>query len=251
MKHTALMILAGTLVIATVTSARQSRLTFEVASIKPSSSGRPGISIQTSPGRFKAINATVRFLFVYAYGIKDFQLMGGPDWVSSDAYDIEATSGPKGNERDFPLMTRALLENRFQLKFHRDTKELPVYEMVVAKSGLKLLPSADGEAPATRGRRGDLVIKAGTMANLASSLSTILGRKVVDKTKLNKKYDMSLKWTPDEFQAPPLRPDAPPADPNAPSIFTAIQEQLGLALESSTGPVEVFIIDSVQRPTEN
>ena len=89
------------------------------------------------------------------------------------------------------------------------------------------------------------------MANLASLLSNILGKRVLDKTGLSGDYDMTLKWTPDDYQPPPLKPNAPPPDPNNPSIFTALQEQLGLKLESSKGPVEVLVIDSVQKPSEN
>jgi uncharacterized protein (TIGR03435 family) len=89
------------------------------------------------------------------------------------------------------------------------------------------------------------------MASVASTLSNILGKKVIDKTALTGEYELKLKWTPDDYQAPPLRPNAPPPDPNNPSIFTAIQEQLGLKLESAKGPVEVLVIDSVSKPTEN
>jgi uncharacterized protein (TIGR03435 family) len=225
-------------------------VTFDVASVKPANSGRPGMSIQTETGRFKAINATVSFLIQYAYGIKDFQLSGGPGWMDSDKFDIDAT-GEKADDRQFPQMMRSLLTDRFQLKFHRDTRTLPVFDLVVTKDGPKFKHATDTEVAGTRGGGGQITVSKGTLANLASLLSNILGRKVIDKTGLAGDYDMTLKWTPDDYQPPPLKPNGPPPDPNSPSIFTAVQEQLGLKLESSKGPVEVIVVDSVQKPSEN
>ena len=208
------------------------------------------MSIQTETGRFKAINATVSFLIQYAYGIKDFQLSGGPGWMDSDKFDIDAT-GEKADDRQFPQMMRSLLTDRFQLKFHRDTRTLPVFDLVVTKDGPKFKHATDTEVAGTRGGGGQITVSKGTLANLASLLSNILGRKVTDKTGLAGDYDMTLKWTPDDYQPPPLKPNGPPPDPNSPSIFTAVQEQLGLKLESSKGPVEVIVVDSVQKPSEN
>jgi uncharacterized protein (TIGR03435 family) len=238
-----------------VAHAQSSRPAFEVASVKPSNSGRPGMSIETEPGRFKAINATVSFLIQYAFSLKDFQLSGGPGWIGSDKFDIDARSEAKAQDlgdREFPPMMRTLLADRFHLKFHREMKELPVYALTVAKGGPKLTPAPKEENRSTRrSAGGQLTVMNGTVANLASALSNILGRTVVENTGLIGSYDMTLKWTPDEYQAPPLRPDLPPADPNGPSIFTALQEQLGLKLESAKGPVEVLVIDSVSKPSEN
>jgi uncharacterized protein (TIGR03435 family) len=225
---------------------------FEVASIKPANSGRPGMSIQTGAGRFKAINATVAFFIQYAYGIKDFQLMGGPSWIRSDIYDIDAKSEIRAEDREFPAMMQALLMDRFQLRFHREARELPVYVLVAVKRGPKLAPASEGENGSTRRNgAGQLVIKSGTVGNLASTLSNIVDRKVLDKTGLTGNYDMTLTWTPDDYQPPPLRPNGPPPDPNNPSIFTALQEQLGLKLESAKGPLEVLVIDSVSKPSKN
>jgi uncharacterized protein (TIGR03435 family) len=223
---------------------------FDVASIKPANSGRPGMSIQTETGRFKAINATVSFLIQYAYGIKDFQLSGGPGWIGSDTFDIDAT-GEKADDRQFPQMMRGLLADRFQLKFHQETRTLPVYDLVVAKDGPRLKQASETETAGTRGGGNQITVSKGTVQNLASLLSNILGRKVIDKTGLTGDYDMTLKWTPDDTQPPPLKPNGPPPDPNSPSIFTAVQEQLGLKLESSRGPVEVMVVDSVQKPSAN
>jgi uncharacterized protein (TIGR03435 family) len=224
---------------------------FDVASIKPAGSGRPGMSIETEVGRFKAINATVSFLIQYAYGIKDFQLNGGPGWMGSDTFDIDATSEAKADDRQFPQMMRALLADRFQLKSHQETRTLPVFDLVIAKDGPKFNHAPETANSGARRGAGQINISKGTVANLASLLSNILGRKVIDKTGLTGDYDMALRWTPDEYERPPLKPNGPPPDPNNPSIFTALQEQLGLRLESSRGPVEVIVVDSVQKPSEN
>ena len=209
------------------------------------------MSIETQPDRFKAINAPVSFLIQYAYGIKDFQLSGGPAWMGSDTFDIDARGETKTGDSEFPQMMRALLADRFQLKFHQETRTLPVFDLVVAKNGPKFQHATEAATGGSRRSSGQLTISKGTMASVASTLSNILGKKVIDKTALTGEYELKLKWTPDDYQAPPLRPNAPPPDPNNPSIFTAIQEQLGLKLESAKGPVEVLVIDSVSKPTEN
>ena len=132
----------------------EQNFTFEVASIKPSNSGRPGMSIETGAGRFKAINATVSFLIQYAYSIKYFQLTGGPSWIGSEKFDIEAKSEIKAEDREFPPMMRALLADRFQLQFHRETRELPVFELVVTKADRNSLRL---QAARTMGRGSEAV----------------------------------------------------------------------------------------------
>jgi uncharacterized protein (TIGR03435 family) len=128
------------------------------------------MSIETEPGRFKAINATVSFLIQYAYSIKDFQLSGGPGWMGSDKFDIDAKGEAQTGDREFPPMMQALLMERFQLRFHRETRELPVYELVLAKNGPKLAPASEGESGSTRRNgAGQLVIKSGAVAGLASN----------------------------------------------------------------------------------
>src|SRR5215471_3446391 len=236
---------------AAIAAAQNTPTAFDVASVKPANSGRPGMSIETEPGRFKAINATVSFLIQYAYTIKDFQLSGGPGWMGSDKFDIDARGEAQTGDREFPPMMRKLLADRFQLKFHQETKTLPVFDLVVAKDGPKFSRAPETAQGGTRANSGQLTISKGTLASLASILSNILGKRVIDKTGLTGEYEMKLKWTPDDFQPPPLRPNGPPPDANNPSIFTAIQEQLGLKLESARGPVEVLVIDRLEKPTEN
>jgi uncharacterized protein (TIGR03435 family) len=129
---------------------------------------------------------------------------------------------------------------------------MPVFNLVVAKGGPKFKHASESANPGTRrSNSGQITISKGPVASLASFLSNILGKRVIDKTGLTGDYNMTLKWTPDDYQQPPLRPNGPPPDPNNPSIFTALQEQLGLRLEGSRGPVEVIVVDSVQKPSAN
>jgi uncharacterized protein (TIGR03435 family) len=251
---------------------------FEVASIKPADPNDRGTRIGFQPGgRFVANGITVNFLLQQAYAVRDFQISGGPGWVGSERFNISAKPDAetaaeiqKGNGNPFngnstmSLMLRSLLEDRFQLKLTRETREMPVYDLVVAKGGSKLkessVPTGDGSGrgggPQIRMGRGLLTFKAGPMEILAMQLSNQLGRTVIDKTGLKGNYDFELKWTPDLGQQP-LGPrevggpeGAPPVDSNGPSIFTALQE-LGLKLESTKGPVEILVIDHVEKPTEN
>jgi uncharacterized protein (TIGR03435 family) len=227
----------------------------------------------------------------YAYRIRDFQIIGGPDWIKSDRWDIQA----KAEEGSVParkspmppnvpdpvaLRVQSLLEDRFQLKFHRETRALPVYELSIAKGGLKIKPSEDQSpmkppepgAPAPPPiklggpmQRGSMLMGPGRLdatavefSQIVQMLSQQLGRSIVDKTDLKGLYDLSMQWTPEMGQgftaagAPPAGMAAAPAlDPTGPSIFTALQEQLGLKVDSGKGPVEVLVIDSVQKPSED
>jgi uncharacterized protein (TIGR03435 family) len=253
---------------------------FEVASIKLNRSGDRGMRINPDPsGRFNATNVTVRQLILMAYQIKDSQLSGVPGWVDSERYDIAAKGEGPASPEQLQLMMQALLADRFKLSLRRETKEMPVYALVVAKNGPKLHENKEAEAEnedakrdvakprdpnmpppkrpgMMRGGRGMLSGQAMPLSVLADSLSRQLGRVVLDKTGLTGLYDFELKWTPDESQGQMLKaPDgadsAPPLDASGPTIFTGVQEQLGLKLESQKGPVEMFVIDHVEKPTEN
>jgi uncharacterized protein (TIGR03435 family) len=222
----------------------------------------------------------------YTYGVRTFQIVGGPGWMGTDRWDIEARA-EEGSTVSLPYLDdpnatdsmrirlQSLLEDRFQLKVYHETKELPVYELFIAKSGLKMKLSNDqtpfkipepGTAPSVpqcgggigryqlrlgRGRMEGCAVELGPFAE---SLSQQVGRTIVDKTGLKGLYNINLQWTPDlppqNNSASPTE-TAPPIDVNGPSIFTALQEQLGLRLESAKGPVEVLVIDSVQKPSEN
>jgi bla regulator protein blaR1 len=249
---------------------------FEVASIKPNHSGDRMVSMMNAPGgRFTAKNVTAKMLIRLAYAIQDFQIAGGPSWMDSERYDIEAK--PEGSSGEPPagdhealmeqqrLRIQALLADRFRLTIHRESKELPVYALVEAKGGPRVQPAA--VVPAVfKGRgmrmgRGELTAQSAPMSQLAESLSIQIGRTVVDRTGLAGVYDFTLKWTPDENQPqmfpgpregsgpPPDRATTP--DNSSPSIFTAIEEQLGLKLESQKGPVPIVVIDRIEKPSEN
>lgn len=281
MKTFALQTLAlGVFAIAAVASSLQSqapasRLSFEVASVKPSKSTGES-AIDGSPNRFVATGIPLRFLMREAYGVRDFQILDGPDWINTDRWDIEGKAG-EGTKGDGPadpsrpaemgLMLQALLEERFELKFHREVRELPVYELAVAKGGPKIRLSPDQSPPirpteksgpprpgevrrgGMRMGRGEIEANAWTVMNFTNLLSQQMDRTLVDKTNLVGLFDFKLKWGPGFRGSDQLGGAPPPQD--EPEIFTAIQEQLGLKVESAKGPVEILVIDSVQKPTEN
>jgi uncharacterized protein (TIGR03435 family) len=316
-------------------------LSFEVASIKPSQS-TPGIvmiGISTSGGRFTATGVTLRMLITRAYDIRDYQISGLPGWASSDRYDINAKAeNPKATSAQIKLMLQSLLAERFNLKLHRETKKLPIYNLVVGKNGPKLKksefqpgdaqppnPAKPGEAGApdiakatgggaatgaggaviaiprnaggdaaagpgapvpvkpavVGGGSGGVAVTAGgggpgrsmmamkpggftatsvPIEFIVQRLAQILGRPVVDKTGLTGNYDVDLDYAPEQGergmgiggdQKPDALPAPPAGDSSKPSIFTAVQEQLGLKLNSAKGPVDLYVIDSVEKPSGN
>jgi len=244
------LLIAGILAIATVGMHRaggQSPGEFDVTSIKPNQSGSDGTSINTLPGgRFVATNASLKMLIESAFGVKDFQIAGGPRWLDATSYDIEAKVDRNGRMSDEELRPylQALLADRFKLKFHRETKEVSVYSLVVGKTGSKLAEHTGTGEPSGRtlfgsGKASMSATKV-TTKKIAEVLSQVLSRTVVDNTGLSGMYDLKLEWVPDQT-----------AESTGPSIFTALQEQLGLKLESTRGPVEVLIIDSAEKPSEN
>lgn len=239
---------------------------FEVASIKPAAPGAHGVRLQITPGGgFVGTNITVKFLIQQAYGVRDFQISGGPSWIGSEHYDINAKAEGTTSADQLKPVIQALLADRFKLTIHRDTKELPMYTLVVAKGGPKLQESASPAGPPGPGGPGKGgMIRMGrgmingqqmSMTMFATQLAQQLGRSVTDKTGLSGSYDLKLEWTPDESQSPfprdPAAEAAHPIDTNGPTIFTALQEQLGLKLESQKGPVEILIIDRIEKATEN
>jgi len=236
--------------------------TFEVASIKPNASNDHRVSIQMQPGgRFVATGIPIRLLIGLAYNVRDFQITGGPSWINDQFYDINAkaeTTKDRLSMEEMRPMFKALLADRFGLKTHEETKEMQVYELVNGKNGNKLTPSAGGQNDRQmRMGRGQLNAKGVTMPALAQQLSQHLGRKVIDKTGLEGAFDLDLQWTPEPgqgfgpFGGAPPGAAIPAADSSGPSLFTAVQEQLGLRLESAKGPVSVLVIESMNKPTEN
>jgi uncharacterized protein (TIGR03435 family) len=237
-------------------------LSFEVATIKASNSYDARIAFRTQPGgRLSTTNTPLRMLIGYAFDANN-RVLGGPNWLNSATFDLEAKAdgampfptGPEG-EAKMRLLLQSLLAERFKLSVHWEAKEDQLYELVIAKGGAKLKETnANDKPPRMQVAQGHFIGTAEPVSLLARNLSQRLGRTVIDKTGLTGKYDFELTYTPEPGQSgvgvQPLRPDAT-ADPNVPSIFTALEEQLGLKLESASGLVEVLVVDHVERPSEN
>ncbi|HXE08588.1 MAG TPA: TIGR03435 family protein [Acidobacteriaceae bacterium] len=223
---------------------------------------------RTTADGYEAQNATLKFLIATAYNLKDNAISGGPDWLNSDHYDLIAKitasdeSGPPAlTAQQRREMLRAVLADRFHLMVHAETKDGPVFDLALTKNGPKFhqatpndtfakgVTALDGRAhPGSpmMVRPGNVVGQGITLASLNDLLTQIVHRPIIDKTGLTGRYDISLEWKPDNI------PDTSPlADSSAPSIFTAVQEQLGLKLSPSTAPLDVLVIDSAQKPTPN
>ena len=234
---------------------------FEVASIKPSNSADDRVSFRITPGGRVAItNGSAKMLIMMSYNLKPHQLEGGPNWLDSEKYDITAKAEGPDNPDQLKVMMQSLLADRFKLTFHRETREMPVYALVPGKNGPKLHAAevSDGKGRRFRIGRGQIELLGADMAGLADALSNVVGRTVLDRTSISGNYDFKLEWTPDESENPILKgpPNgregaAPAPDAAGPSVFTAIQEQLGLKLEAQKGPVEVMVIDHIERASEN
>ena len=236
--------------------------TFEVATIKPSVPGAPGRSILLGRGGsnlFTTTNTPLADLITFAYELHPRQLTGAPAWVESEKFDLSAKPDQPGMPSGAQLksMVKQLLAERFQLAFHREKKELSVYALTVAKSGPKLAKSdSTASLPGFGGRGpGNIGVRNATMAEFADFLQNrLVERPVVDQTALSGRYDFTLKWTPDPSPAAALATNPPPpqpADSDAPDLFGALVQQLGLKLESTKAPVEVLVIDKVEKPSEN
>lgn len=243
--------------------------TFEAATVRENTSGESRMHIEVQPGgRFNAINMTLWQILAVAYPVDgrfrdEIQLTGGPGWTKSARFDIvakaegsprldtnkpgaTATDGDKDAVEKIRLMLRALLAERFKVQMHHEMQQLPIYDLVAVKSGGAFGPAlhkaADDCGLACGSIRmtapGNVTATAVSMGSLAHTMSGWVQRTVVDKTGIQGQMDFTLNWTPEE---------AP--DSGAPSIFTAVQEQLGLRLEPTRGPVDVLVIDSAERPT--
>jgi uncharacterized protein (TIGR03435 family) len=232
---------------------------FEVAAIKPSRPEAQGKGFTMRGREVLTINTNLSDLVTFAYGVHARQIVNAPDWAEKDHYDITGIPDVDGqpNIDQMRAMLKKLLADRFKLTFHRDKQELSVYALVVGRDGPKLTKSAgDPNGPTGLVFRGLGVLPGmnASMADFASVMQgAVLDRPVVDQTGIPGKYDFTLTWTPDEsqFRAMGVRVPPPPDNATAPSLFTAIQEQLGLRLESTRAPAEVLVIDRVEKPTEN
>jgi uncharacterized protein (TIGR03435 family) len=235
-------------------TAAASPAVFEVASVKPAQSGDTERSLTHNPGaRLTTSNATVRMLIMLAYQVMPDQISGGPNWVESDGFDIDARGkGPKATPAQFRQMIQSLLADRFQLKVHRVTKELPIYALVLAKNGTKLVEAKDqdSEVSMRTDAPGHMTGVKATMPMFASALSRPLQRRVIDETGLRGAYTFKLQFVPDQ-KPPKPGEDASSPGSDGPSIFAALQEQLGLNLKVTKGPVEILVIDHAEKPTAN
>jgi len=222
---------------------------FEVATIKPAAPSPDGHThINYPPGdQWSAANISMVALMEWAYAMPRQQILDGPSWLGSTRFDIQAKLDPESlkgrsseEERDLKRrMVQKLLAERCGLKTHLETRTLPAYDLVLAKGGSKLEVTKSSGKTISKSRNsfhGEGL----SMSLIAEQLSQISGRIVVDKTGLGDRYDLNFQWTPD---------DEPPTDGSAPSLFTAIQEQLGLKLESAKEPVPVLAIDHIELPS--
>jgi uncharacterized protein (TIGR03435 family) len=241
--------------------AANANLAFEVSTIKPSNPSTPGQSILVGRGGsnlFTTTNTTLNDLITFAYGIHVRQIIGAPSWVESEKYDISAKPEQPGipNVDQLKTMVQKLLAERFGLAFHNEKRELSAYTINVGKNGPKmakddsggLLPGFGGRGP------GSIGVRNSTMEEFAGFLQgRILDRPVVAQTGLKDKFDFTLDWRPDASQLPPgaNASQLPPEVEARPDIFTAIQEQIGLKLEAAKAPVNVFVVDKVQKPSDN
>jgi uncharacterized protein (TIGR03435 family) len=243
---------------------------FDVVSVKPHTpDGDAGVRVDTQPGgRLTIANASLRMLITFAYRLQDDQVVGGAEWTTTDRFDIVAKAEREATTEELFVMLRPVLRDRFRLGLQNATRDLPVYALTARSDGKGAgqrkpsdvdctgLPGSGSRGCAFSVRAGSIHGRGMPMRRLAAVLSQFAGRIVVDRTGLDSPQDFDLTWTP-EF----LRARQPPAgqtefvlnglsvDPNGPSLFTALQEQLGLRLESTKAPVDVLAIERAEKPT--
>src|SRR3954469_11155274 len=255
---------------AVVTVAAQTPRSFEAASVRPNRTGELMIRTDTEPGgRFIAVNATLRMLIQLAYGLDDFEIVGAPDWAASDRFDVNAAAGQElapleGPTRGSPVlqdMLRALLRDRFALASHTDTGERDALALTLSRAdrrpgprltsstidcaALRAATKPDAGAPACGFRMapGSIVLEGVPVSQLATSLSGLFGRRVIDRTGLTGNFDLQLAWDM------PVPGGAARAD--AVSLTTALGDQAGLRLTPTRAPSTVLVIDSVRQPSDN
>jgi uncharacterized protein (TIGR03435 family) len=242
----------------------QDHAEFDVASVKPNTSLGNGISIYTTPGGdLTATNVSLRTLIAFAYDIRDFQITGGPKWMETDRYDIfarpphsadEPPTSPAARNRLTHLRMKALLADRFQLVVHTETKEMPVYVLAIGKNGPHLSP-ANSENPqrGINGQRGLMTCTGISMQTFAErALAPRLGNIVLDKTGLSGEFDIKLQYADDSPPKPGVEaPAETSSDPSGPTLAVALQEQLGLKLETQKAPVEVIVVDRAEKASAN
>jgi uncharacterized protein (TIGR03435 family) len=237
-----------------------SKLEFDAVSVKAADpDSRHGTVVEVTPGgTLHVVNATLKDLIETAYDVRSFQIEGGPKWADAAKYDVNATPGSRPQGVAAPpgwtnvrFKVQALLKDRFELQLHRETRIGSIYSLSIAKGGVKSSVLSVTQSPHRGINAGPatMLAEAASMKDLAYKLSRLLGRPVVNNTGLDGNYDFRLEWTPD---AGAPAPDRQPVEASiGPSLFSAIQQQLGLRLEATKGPVDFLVIDRVDRPTEN
>ena len=273
---TPLVVACVALVTAVAPRAQDAPRAFEVASIKPRVGDAVVASGPSAPDRFEWFDATLLLLIRHAYDLFQFQVIGGPEWIDSRRWDVSAKAAGPARRAEMQLMLRTLLEQRFALKARRETRELPIYELVLARADGRLGPKIKAAAldctPFLTGQRpmaesptdpvsrcpvcssggafspGGLLtprLNGQPIAGLVRTLEATLQRRIVDKTGLTGNYDIELSYLDESLAEPGVRTSEGPA------LFTALQEQLGLKLESARGPVEVLVVEHAAEPTAN
>jgi len=229
---------------------------FEAASITPCKPGTPGppgehagmVQFTFPGGRFRANATTLKYLLEWAYDIQTAQHTGGPAWLSSDRYDIEATAGTNASDAQMKRMVQALLEDRFHLKVHRETKEMQAIVLAQGRNAPKISPAKDGEIHAVRFTPQDgsggkvasyhILCTRFTVAELSDTFARQLGQVIVDQTGLQGDFDFTIDLTPDESRPNPLDPTM---------LLSALRDQIGLSVKSQKTPVEILVIDGAEK----
>lgn len=226
-------------------AAAQTPAAFEVTSVKLNTSSGNAIGAKSSPGSTRWTNVPLKILITQTYRMKEYQVVGGPSWIESDRWDIEGKAAGPATVREMIPMTEALLADRFQLRFHRETRQLPAYRLTVAKGGLKIAPAHPQDAEhwwGTRPGPGSLEMRGATIQEFAWWLSAQLNQPVIEGTGLTGRYDLKLEWAEDDNAL---------TDAAKWPVFEAAERQLGVRLEATKGPVEVLVIDQVQKASVN
>ncbi len=233
---------------------------FDVASVKPNSGSVNGVSMRTLNGRLTATNVPLFQLIQQAFQVKDFQVSGGPSWLNTDRWDIDAKMEKKDiSDNDLWLSLQPLLAERFHLKFHRETKQMPVFSLIVMKGGPKFAPHAESPDGKDQPRlgvsissgKGKLMATKTTMERFADSLGHQVNRIVMDHTGLAGNYDFTVEWSPENHEGSLIGAMEEKAGLTGLNLFEALQDQLGLKLESTKGPVEIIVVDSAEKASSN
>jgi len=230
------------------------KLEFEVASVKPNKTGQRGGRLNTEPGHLTITNMTLRTCIRAAFGLQNYQLTGGTASIEDEPYDIVAKAESAVGDEQLMLMLRRLLAERFKLKYHKESKEMKGLALLVGKNGPRLHPVEPAGKGWSRNGVGSIEGQEVSIPRLAEILAGRLGYPVVDLTAIKGVFDIKLNWTPDPdaVRNPAEEKESPAvSDPSGPSMFSALQEQLGLRLEARKVPVEIVAIDHVERPSAN